>query len=68
MSTATAKPVKLTDLIRWQEQAKLDAINWAKAGPILLDAKRLSDFAAGHAQGWRDAITTLKLQSAVKIV
>lgn len=51
-------------LIDWQKQASEEAVKWAKLS--VNDPVRLTAFEAGHAQGWRDCISTLKLHGLLE--
>jgi hypothetical protein len=52
--------------IRWKEQAKRDAVTWARA--TTQDPKRLKDFEAGVGAGWDECISTLKVQGLLKLI
>ena len=56
--------VQLIDALPKVAQEQVD---WHKARAPHLTTERLEDFRAGFADGWRQAITYLKLHGALKL-
>ncbi len=65
----------VSDLARWQEQMLADSMAWHEANGAFTRKALASErtytealraaFRAGHAQGWRAAIASLKLHGAL---
>lgn len=54
------------DMIRWQDQALQEAVNWLQVHGVKLSARDLDAYRAGHTAGWTAAFSTLKLHGKVK--
>lgn len=59
---------RITDVevIKWAEQARKDAIDWAQV-ICTDDEDRLRDFSSGFSEGWRQAVATLKLHKVIDL-
>ena len=52
--------LSIVQTLDFQEQATRDFEQWVKGKMPNIAASRLADFHAGHAKGYRDAISDLK--------
>lgn len=55
----------IVEMLQWREQCEAEMLRWYEANARLSERDRQA-LAAGHAQGFRDAIALLRLHHGLK--